>query len=68
MKEYFPKVKPIAFSEDKFTKELCFRRYKPDEVVGGKAMKQQLKFSMAYWHTLCGAGGDPFGPGTAQRP
>ena len=68
MREYFPNVKKLSFSEDKFTQELCFRRYRPEETVGGKKMKDHLKFSMAYWHTLCGTGGDPFGMGTAERP
>jgi xylose isomerase len=38
--------------------------------VGGKKMKDQLKFSMAYWHTLCGGGKDMFDldSGTCARP
>ena len=66
MKEFFPEVKKVEFSTDK--QALCFRQYNPDEIVGGKTMKEQLKFSMAYWHTMCGEGSDPFGPGTAVRP
>ncbi len=31
-------------------------------------MKDHLRFSMACWHTLCGTGGDPFGPGTKKFP
>ena len=27
-------------------------------------MKEYLRFAVAYWHTFCGTGGDPFGPGT----
>jgi xylose isomerase len=27
-------------------------------------MKDWFKFSVAYWHTFCGQGSDPFGPGT----
>jgi len=46
---------------------LCFRHYNPDELVGGKKMKDHLRFSVAYWHTMCGTGQDPFGPGTAER-
>ncbi|MEN8835035.1 MAG: xylose isomerase, partial [Polaribacter sp.] len=29
-----------------------------------KKMKDWFKFSVAYWHTFCGQGSDPFGPGT----
>lgn len=68
MKEYFPNIKKIEFTEDKMKQGLHFRQYNADEVVGGKTMKEQLKFSLAYWHTMCGEGGDPFGPGTAVRP
>jgi len=31
-------------------------------------MKDWLKFSMAWWHTLCAEGGDQFGGGTKQFP
>ncbi len=31
-------------------------------------MREHFKFAMAYWHTLCGTGGDPFGPGTKNFP
>jgi xylose isomerase len=31
-------------------------------------MKEWFRFSMAYWHTLCAEGGDPFGPGTKKFP
>ena len=30
-------------------------------MVMGKKMKDWLRFSMAWWHTLCGASGDQFG-------
>ena len=68
MKEYFPTVKKIKYTEDKFREGLWFRQYNPDEVVGKKTMKEQLKFSVAYWHTMVGEGSDPFGVGTAVRP
>ena len=31
-------------------------------------MKDHLRFSVAYWHTMRGTGSDPFGPGTMLRP
>jgi xylose isomerase len=31
-------------------------------------MADHLRFAVCYWHTLCGTGSDPFGPGTMQRP
>jgi xylose isomerase len=68
MKEYFPYVGRVKYTDDKFKKGLCFRHYYADEIVGDKTMKEQLKFSMAYWHTMCAEGVDPFGTGTAIRP
>ena len=29
-------------------------------------MKDYFRFAVAYWHSLCGTGGDPFGPGTKR--
>ena len=68
MKEYFPGVQKLEKAASKTQLTPCFRRYDPEEVIGGKKMKDQLKFSMAYWHTLCGGGSDPFGSATAERP
>ncbi len=31
-------------------------------------MEEHLRFAIAYWHTFCGTGGDPFGPGTKNFP
>ncbi|MCI1859441.1 MAG: xylose isomerase [Sporolactobacillus sp.] len=47
---------------------LGFRYYDPDEVVGGRKMRDWLRFSVAYWHTFDQRLVDPFGVGTAQRP
>jgi xylose isomerase len=27
-------------------------------------MREHLRFAVCYWHSFCGVGGDPFGPGT----
>jgi hypothetical protein len=34
----------------------------------GKTLKEQMRFSIAYWHSFRGVGADPFGPGTIVRP
>ena len=31
-------------------------------------MREHFKFAVAYWHTLCGTGGDPFGAPTKPYP
>lgn len=68
MTEYFPTVQKLQKAQNKLQMTPAFHRYDPEELIGGKKAKDHLRFSMAYWHTLCGAGSDPFGPGTAQRP
>jgi xylose isomerase len=47
---------------------LAFRFYDENELVEGISMKEHLRFSVAYWHTMRGSGADPFGPGTMIRP
>ncbi len=47
---------------------LAFRHYDPAGVVDGRPLKAHLRFSIAYWHSFRGAGADPFGPGTINRP
>ncbi len=66
MKEFYPNVPKIAY-KGKCGDALSFKFYNPDEVVGGKTMKDHLKFAMSYWHTLCGDGTDIFGPGTQDK-
>lgn len=46
---------------------LAFKHYDPNEMIGGKTMKDHLRFSVAYWHTLTADGTDMFGTGTMQR-
>ena len=63
-KTYFPTVEKIKFEGKESKNPLAFRYYNPEKVVYGKKMKDWFKFSMAWWHTLCAEGGDPFGGGT----
>jgi len=63
-KEYFPGIGKIQFEGKESKNPLAFRYYDANKVVGGKTLKDHLRFAMAYWHTLCATGGDPFGPGT----
>ena len=67
-KEYFTGIGDIKFEGKESDNPLAFKFYNPDQVVAGKTMREHFKFAMAYWHTLCGTGGDPFGPGTKQFP
>ncbi|WP_405295232.1 xylose isomerase [Algibacter sp. Ld11] len=63
-KEYFKGINKIQFEGKESDNPMAFKYYNPEQVVAGKKMKEWFKFSIAYWHTFCGQGGDPFGPGT----
>ncbi|WP_337042897.1 xylose isomerase [Emticicia sp. 17c] len=68
-KEYFPFIKgPIAYEGKESNNYLAFKYYDANRVVAGKTMAEHLRFATAYWHTFCGTGGDPFGPGTKVFP
>jgi xylose isomerase len=68
MPSAFPDVSKIQFEGAKSKNPLAFKHYNPDEVVEGKTMKEQLRFSVTYWHTFRGQLADMFGVGTALRP
>ncbi|MBZ4034280.1 xylose isomerase [Flavobacterium sp. 17A] len=63
-KEYYKGIGQIKFEGKESDNPLAFKYYNPDQVVAGKTMREHFKFAIAYWHTFCGQGGDPFGPGT----
>lgn len=67
-KEYFPGIGEIQFEGPKSKNPLAFKYYDANQMIMGKTMKEYLRFAVAYWHTFCGDGGDPFGPGTQQFP
>lgn len=68
MNEYFKGINKIQYEGPKSDNPFAFRYYNPNEVIGGKTMKDHMRFAVAYWHTFQARGSDPFGPGTAQRP
>ena len=63
-KEYFKGIDPIKFEGKESDNPLAFKYYNPSQIVAGKTMREHFKFAIAYWHTFCGQGSDPFGPGT----
>ena len=67
-REYFPNVNKIVYEGPESSNPLAFKFYNEDQMVAGKSMYEHFRFSVAYWHTFCGTGGDPFGPGTKQFP
>ncbi|MEH6881474.1 xylose isomerase [Priestia megaterium] len=64
---YFKSANKVLYEGKDSKNPLAFKYYNPDEVVGGKTMKDQLRFSVAYWHTFTADGTDPFGAATMQR-
>ena len=67
-KEYFKSVNKISFEGRESGNPLAFKFYNEHQVVAGKSMKDHFRFAVAYWHTFCGTGEDPFGPGTQPLP
>ena len=63
----FPEVEKVVYEGPDSKNLLAFRHYNPDEVVEGKKMSEHLRFSVAYWHTMRGAGAvDHAGAGVAR--
>ncbi len=67
-KEYFPGIDKIKYEGRESDNPLAFKYYDENRLVAGKTMKEHFRFAVAYWHTFCGTGGDPFGPGTKLFP
>ncbi|WP_299839443.1 xylose isomerase [uncultured Jannaschia sp.] len=66
MSSYFSDIEPLRYDPD--AEGLSFRHYDPERQVAGKRLEDQLRFAVAYWHSLVWDGSDPFGGGTFQRP
>ncbi len=67
-REYFKGIGKIAYEGPETDNPLAFRWYDEDRTVGGKTMKEHLRFAVAYWHSFCGSGLDPFGGQTLFYP
>ena len=67
-KEYFPGIGKIPYEGSKSDNPLAFKYYNPDRKVGGKTMREHLRFAVAYWHSFGQDGSDPFGSATHIHP
>ncbi len=67
-REYFPGIGKIGYEGKESKNPLAFKWYNESQVINGKTLQDHLRFAVAYWHTFCGEGGDPFGPGTKSFP
>lgn len=64
----FPEIEKIQYEGPESKNPLAYRWYNEDEIIEGKSMKEHLRFSVVYWHTMRGTGSDPFGSNTMIRP
>lgn len=67
-REYFKGIGKISYEGPQTDNPLAFRWYDENKLVAGKTMKEHLRFAIAYWHTFCGTGLDPFGGQTLFFP
>ncbi|RFS19822.1 xylose isomerase [Chitinophaga silvatica] len=67
-KEYFKGIGEIKFEGPQSDNPLAYKWYDENRIIAGKSMKELFRFAVSYWHTFCGTGGDPFGPGTKHFP
>jgi xylose isomerase len=63
-KAFFPGINTIPFEGPDSDNPLAFSYYNADQIVAGKSMKDHFRFAVAYWHSFCGTGADPFGAAT----
>ena len=68
MKEYFKNIRSIQFEGRESKNPLAFRWYDANQIVGAKSMQDHFRFAVAYWHSMCGGGADPFGAPTRPMP
>ena len=68
MADFFPGIDKIKYEGPESKNFFAFKYYDADKIVGGKTMRDWLKFAVCYWHTFRGVGSDPFGHGTIKRP
>jgi xylose isomerase len=68
MNEVFAEVKKISYEGPKSKNPLSFKHYNATEIVEGKTMEEQLRFSVAYWHSFRNGNSDPFGAPTRLMP
>lgn len=67
MSEFFKGIGKIKYEGGGSQNPLAFKFYNPNAVIGGKTMREQLRFAMSYWHTMCAEGTDMFGAGTIDK-
>jgi len=67
-KTYFPEVEFVPFEGKDSENPFAFKYYNPEQLIAGKSMADHFRFAIAYWHSFCGNGADPFGMPTRNMP
>ena len=62
--EYFKGIDKIKYEGRESKNPLAFKWYDEELIVNKKSLKEHLRFAVAYWHSFCGNGADPFGDPT----
>lgn len=67
-KKLFKNIGQIKYEGPQSDNPFAFRWYDEHKMIGGKTMKEYLRFACAYWHSFVGSGADPFGEPTHLFP
>ena len=67
-KEFFKGIGAIKFEGKESDNPLAYKWYDETKLIAGKPMKEWLRFAVAYWHSFCGNGSDPFGGPSQIHP
>ncbi len=68
MSSLFSDLSPVRYEGPDSTDPLAYRWYDPERIVLGKPLKDHLRLTVCYWHSLVMNGADPFGAPTLLRP
>ena len=66
--KYFSSIERVTYQGPDSKEPLAYKHYDANAIILGKPMKEWLRFSMAFWHTMRGDGSDPFGSPTKSWP
>lgn len=67
-REYFKNIGKIEYEGPESDNPFAFKYYDENKKIAGKTMKEHFRFAVAYWHTFCDSGQDPFGAPTQSYP
>ena len=61
--EYYKGIGEVKYEGKDSKNPFAFKYYDPNKIIAGKTLKDHFRFAIAYWHSFCGQGTDPFGLG-----